>query len=66
MKMARDSGWLWIKYTVSSGQSKRGLGCFSWKPMVMMLTGQKELVKKLQWLDNEVVLLQADGQMMVF
>ena len=33
--------------------------------MVMMLTGQKELVKELQRLDIEVVLSKSDRQMMV-
>ena len=35
------------------------------KPVVMMLIGQKDLVKELQWLDIEVVSSKTDGQIMV-
>ena len=41
------------------------LDALSQKPVVMMLAGKKELVKKLQRLDIEVVLSKSGGQMMV-
>jgi len=48
-----------------SGKANMVPDSLSRKLVVMMLAGQKELVKELQLLDIEVVLSKTDGQMMV-